>query len=118
MANGKAPQEDGDWGAVAEAVKARLEDQRLTQMGAATKAGVALATIQELVAGVPRRRQPRTLTAISEALGWPAGRISEIALGLVPTGENTAEVESETLGGEIRAIREELRKINQRLDAI
>lgn len=107
---------------MAAVVRARTKELRITQLELASRAGVSLATIQELVQGIPRRRQPRTIAAVSEALGWPTDRLSLVLRGCAflnetsvvagPTGDVDVDADAE-----LRAIRKELAEITQRLDA-
>jgi hypothetical protein len=61
-----------DWTAVARAISDRMAELRATQMEVAGKARISLTTLRELQHNInPRRRRPQTLTALSEALGWP-----------------------------------------------
>jgi hypothetical protein len=61
-----------DWTAVADAITGRLAQLRATQMDIAARAHISLTTLRELQHNIhPRHRRPQTLTALSEALGWP-----------------------------------------------
>ena len=104
-----------DWDAVAAAIRARLVELDLTQADLAARAGVALMTVRELQHNLtPRRRNPRTLAAVSEALGWPADQLARI-LG----GEPVQDVdEDDPVLAELDAVKSDLRAIVQRLDAI
>jgi transcriptional regulator with XRE-family HTH domain len=54
----------------------------MTQADLAARAGVALMTVRELQNNLqPRRRNPRTLAAVSEALGWPGDQLARILEG-------------------------------------
>jgi transcriptional regulator with XRE-family HTH domain len=102
------------WGAVAAAIKERLDERRLTQHQLSSRSGVSPATIGELVTNRSpgRKRQPRTLQALSEALGWPAGHLDAVLRGTDPKNlERDDPVLSELVG-----IRDELRRITERLD--
>ena len=71
-----------DWSAVAQAVTGRLEQRRMTQLEAASRAKISLTTLRELQNNTsPRRRRPQTLAALSEALGWPPEYLSAILHG-------------------------------------
>jgi len=71
--------EADDWDAVATAISGRLSETRMTQMEVASRAKVSLTTIRELQHNLnPRRRRPQTLSAVSEALGWPAGYLAQL----------------------------------------
>ncbi len=71
-----------DWDAVAHAIDERLISLDMTQAELAGRAHVAAETIRELRNNLrSRRRNPRTLAAISEALGWEAGHLSRVLAG-------------------------------------
>jgi transcriptional regulator with XRE-family HTH domain len=104
-----------DWDAVAEAIRARLVEIDMTQADLAARAGVALMTVRELQHNLQqRRRSPRTLAAISEALGWPADQLARILEG-EPADDPDAE---DPVLAEFDAVREDLTAIVRRLDAI
>lgn len=70
------------WDEVAQAIEQRLAELDMTQQELATHAGVALTTVRELRRNrLPRRRNPRTLAAISEALQLPSAHLDAIARG-------------------------------------
>ena len=65
-----------DWPAVGAAIRARLDDRGMTMTELATRSGVSLTTVRELVHVLnERRRQPRTLASLSSALDWPADHL-------------------------------------------
>lgn len=102
-----------DWDAVASAIQARLTELDMTQAELAVRAGVAAETIRELRTNIrPRRRSTRTLTAVSQALGWPADHLSVVLEGQRPAPDSPASAE------ELHAITEELKAIAGRLTAI
>ena len=71
-----------DWEAVARLIDARMRELDLTQTELAVRAGVAPETVRELRTNLrSRRRNPRTLAAISEALGWPPERLRDVLAG-------------------------------------
>src|SRR5258706_2258521 len=75
-------QDREDWPAVAAAITGRLEQLRATQMDIAARARVSLTTLRELQHNIrPRRRRPQTLTALSEALGWPPDYLARVLHG-------------------------------------
>ncbi|WP_433868461.1 helix-turn-helix domain-containing protein [Saccharopolyspora sp. CA-218241] len=101
---------DQDWKAVATAISRRMEELGLRQRDVADKADVGLSTVQELAGNwKPRRRNPKTLAAISVALGWPAGKLSAIAKG-------TPEDIAETLEDRVAALEDKLAEVVRRLD--
>ena len=87
----------------------------MTQADLAARAGVALMTVRELQHNLtPRRRNPRTLAAVSEALGWPADQLARIL-----DGQPVPDVDADDpVLAELDAVRADLREIVQRLDAI
>jgi transcriptional regulator with XRE-family HTH domain len=104
-----------DWDAVAAAIRARMAEIDMTQAELAARAGVALMTVRELQHNLtPRRRSPRTLAAISEALGWPADQISRLV-----GGEPAVDMDADDpVLAELDELKADLRAIVQRLDAI
>lgn len=71
-----------DWDAVAQAIDERLTSLDMTQTELAVRAGVAPETVRELRNNLrSRRRNPRTLSAISEALGWDHGYLAQVLNG-------------------------------------
>lgn len=104
-----------DWEAVGAAIRARLAELDMTQADLAARAGVALMTVRELQHNLqPRRRSPRTLSAVSEALGWPGDQLSRILDG---ASAPDAEADDPVLA-ELDAVRSDLVSVVQRLDAI
>lgn len=101
---------DQDWSAVAAALRDRLDEQGMTMTDLATRSGVSLTTVRELVHVLnTRRRQPRTLASLSTALGWPSDH-----LGSVLRGRARAEVG----GSELDTVRSELDELRQRVEAL
>lgn len=71
-----------DWAAVATAISNRLDELGMTQLDAAAKSKVSPATIRELQYNkMPRRRNPRTLEALSLALEWPGDYLHRVLVG-------------------------------------
>ncbi len=104
-----------DWDAVASAIQRRLTDIDMTQADLAARAGVALMTVRELQHNLQsRRRSARTLAAVSSALGWPDDHLARIA-----DGQTVVDVDAgDPVLAELDGIKEDLRSIFQRLDAI
>ena len=104
-----------DWDAVATAIRARMAEIDMTQADLAARAGVALMTVRELQHNLtPRRRNARTLAAVSEALGWPGDQIERI-LG----GQPVVDVDAgDPVLAELDELKSDLRGIVRRLDAI
>jgi len=104
-----------NWQAVADAIVARLNELDMTQADLSHRAGVALETVRELQHNLrPRRRNPRTLAAVSKALGWPEGRLAEIADGEL----SDSSAGQDAVQGQLAAITAALARITERLDAI
>lgn len=105
-----------DWQAVATAISARLTEIDMTQSELAQRADVALETVRELHHNLrARRRSPRTLAALSQALGWPDDHLMTIADGTEPSGDPTG---THQVLAELADIREALSAISTRLDGI
>lgn len=99
-----------DWAAVAAALRERLDQQGTTMTELATRSGVSLTTVRELVHMLnTRRRQPRTLAALSTALGWPSDH-----LGAVLRGQGATEPDPD----ELADLRRELRELRDRVAAL
>jgi transcriptional regulator with XRE-family HTH domain len=108
-----------NWDAVAAAIRARLVEIDMTQAQLAARAGVALMTVRELQHNLkPRRRNPRTLAAVSQALGWAPDRLARVVDGDQPapgTTENAVLAALEAVQAELRAMARRLDKIEQHL---
>jgi hypothetical protein len=87
----------------------------MTQADLAARAGVALMTVRELQHNLqPRRRNPRTLAAVSEALGWPGDQLARIL-----EGQPSPDVHrNDPVLAELEALRADLSAVVRRLDAI
>jgi transcriptional regulator with XRE-family HTH domain len=104
-----------DWGAVAEALKARLAELDMTQAELVHRSGLAPMTIREVLFNkAERRRSPQTLAALSEALGWPSGYLQAVSEGRDP-GNPDAD---DPVMAELAAMKDAVSAINARLDAI
>src|SRR6059058_1239991 len=90
-----------NWASVAAALRERLDEQGMTMTELATRSGVSLTTVRELVHVLnTRRRQPRTLASLSTALGWPAERLGAILRGQRATAPPRDELAA--IRGELR----------------
>lgn len=104
-----------DWDAVSAAIRERLVEIDMTQADLAARAGVALMTVRELQHNLkPRRRNPRTLAAVSEALGWPGDQLARILEG-EPTTDPDAD---DPVLAELDGLRADVTAIVRRLDSI
>lgn len=59
-----------------------------------------------------RRRNPRTLAAVSEGLRWPKTRLARVLEG------DSADVEPTNLAEEVHLIRAELGDLRSRIEAV
>jgi hypothetical protein len=108
---------EGDWNAVASAIRSRLSETRATQMDVASRARVSLTTLRELQHNLnPRRRRPQTLAAVSEALGWPANYLTRVLHG-EPAERHSDEVRDPVLSS-LRDLEQEIRGLRARVDEI
>lgn len=106
-----------DWAAVADAVKDRAAERGLTQQQLASKANVSLSTIQELWRGLPRKRHPRILAAVSRALGWQDSHLGAVLNREAPT-EGAPQPGQGEFRDELVAIKDEMAQLMRRLDAL
>lgn len=103
------------WDAVSAAIRARLDEQGMTMTDLAGKSGTSLTTVRELVHVLnTRRRQPRTLSALSEALGWPANHLGKVLRGQTQPIEAQAP-SRDGLETRLRAVEARLTALEQRL---
>ncbi|TQM83722.1 Xre family transcriptional regulator [Saccharothrix saharensis] len=114
-----------DWSAVAEAVNARATELALKQRELAEKSGVSLAIVREIQQGrIQRRRNPRTLEALSIALDWHPQHLTAVLTGQNPpeADPTAAQVDNpvipllNTIIREIRGLRAQLGTLTNRLD--
>ena len=99
-----------DWPAVAAALKARLDERGMTMTDLATRSGVSLTTVRELIHVLnTRKRQPRTLASLSSTLGWP-----EDHLGAILRGQASEPVRVD----DVKSIRAELADLRDRVEAL
>ena len=111
------PGERDDWDAVAQAIRNRLDETRSTQMEIASRARVSLTTLRELQHNLnPRRRRPQTLSAVSEALGWPAGYLAQVLRG--ETAQPHAEEIRDPVLASLRGLESEIEQLRGRVAQI
>jgi transcriptional regulator with XRE-family HTH domain len=111
------------WDCVAEAMRDRMAETRMTQMDVASRARLSLTTIRELQHNLnPRRRRPQTLAAVSEALGWPSDYLDQVLRGDRPE-PHADEVSDpvlrslDSLGRQIQELRDRVEQIERQLAA-
>jgi transcriptional regulator with XRE-family HTH domain len=106
-----------DWAAVGSAISDRLAELRTTQMDVAARAQISLTTLRELQHNTsPRQRRPQTLSAVSEALGWPADYLARVL-----RGENARphpDEEHDPVLTSLTSVERELGELRDRVDRI
>lgn len=106
-----------DWDAVAQAIDARMRELDLTQTELAVRADVAPETVRELRNNLkPRRRNPRILAAISEALGWPPDRLAAVLAG--DTSQGSANSDDDAVKTELARLSRAVDVLSERLDTV
>lgn len=106
------------WEAVAHAITRRLDETGMTLTELATKSETSLSTVRELAQNLStRRRQPRTLAAVSTALGWPPGYLVAVLRGEESgAGQDEEAAPPDPVLAELRDMHELLKTMNDRLD--
>ncbi len=109
-----------DWAAVATAITTRLAELEMTQQELAARSGVSVATLRQLQRGMDRRRNPRTLAAVSSALRWPAGYLGDVAEGqdVARPVANALPRRLEADAGDLAELRRVVATLGDRIDAI
>ncbi|MCG8924162.1 helix-turn-helix transcriptional regulator [Lentzea sp. CC55] len=114
-----------DWSAVAEAMNARAAELALKQKELAERSGVSLAIVREMQQGrIQRRRNPRTLEALSIALDWHPQHLGAVLQGKTPpeadspatTGDDPLVPLLNTIIRELRGLRAQVGALTNRLD--
>lgn len=102
-----------NWTAVAEAITTRLAELGMTQNDLSTRSGVSVATVRQLQRNYEaKRRSPRTLSALSEALRWPADHLARVRDGAVAADDLHATDASDST---VATIIDKLAEYDQRL---
>ncbi|SEQ63088.1 hypothetical protein SAMN05216188_10492 [Lentzea xinjiangensis] len=114
-----------DWSAVAEAINARAAELALKQKEIAERSGVSHAIVREMQQGrIERRRNPRTLEALSIALDWHPQHLTAVLQGKTPPEADSAVTAAEdplvpllqTIIRELRGLRAQVGTLTSRLD--
>jgi len=114
-----------DWSAVAEALNSRTVELALKQKELAEKSGVSLAIVREMQQGrIQRRRNPRTLEALSIALDWHPQHLIAVLQGQTPPDADPQAPQDDnplvpllnTIIREIRGLRAQVGALSSRLD--
>jgi transcriptional regulator with XRE-family HTH domain len=111
-----------DWEAVGEAILRRSRELKMPQKELGKRSKVSTATIRQIENRTgSHRHSPRTLEAISEALGWPSGYLGNVLNGR-PQPEAVEQVtDTATLESLLAGVKELLHKVNameQRLGGV
>lgn len=101
-----------DWQAVADAINTRMEELGMSQRELASRSRVSVAALRQIQKAVPKERNPRTLAAISEALGWPPNRLEDVAAR--NAGSDGAD-RITRLESEVADLREKVADLEQRV---
>lgn len=115
-----------DWAAVAREVNRRADSLGLRQKDMAERSGVSLAIIREIQQNkTQRRRNPRTLEALSVALQWHPQHLGAVLAGIKPPDAAPASVPAgdpvaaalESVVRELRGLRAQIGTLTRRLEA-
>ena len=106
-----------DWSAVAAAINNRLRDLGWRQRELAERAQVSVAIVRELQHNTAeRRRNTRTLEALSLALGWHPGHLRAVLLGRTPPERGElASLAPDAVASRLASIDSRLRAIEDQL---
>ena len=116
---------DEDWVAVAKAVNTRATELALKQRDLADSSGVSIAIIREIQQGrIHRRRNPRTLEALSIGLGWHPGHLTAVLRGqappesdrTIPARDDPVITLLRTVVREVRGLRVQIDELSERIE--
>ena len=107
-----------DWAAVANAIDARLAELNWRQRELAERAQVSVAIVRELHRNTAqRRRNTRTLEALSLALGWHPEHLEALLRGHTPPQRGEPEISPvDPVLARLTSIDRRLAAIEKRLD--
>jgi DNA-binding Xre family transcriptional regulator len=112
-------QVDGeDWAAVAVALNERMAARRVGQQELATLSGVSVSTLRQVQHGAGRRVQNKTLAAISRALNWPEGYLTDVLVSDDRSEPTAPPPEDDPVLAALHRIEDRLIEISNRLDTI
>lgn len=108
------------WAAVAAAIDQRMVELGILQRDLAERAHVSQAIVRELQHNTAqRRRNARTLEALSAALGWHPRHLHAVLSGEEPPNRSDAQpLGTDEVAGRLAAIESRLRSIEDRLDEV
>lgn len=116
-----------DWGSVAREVNSRAAQLGLNQKELAARSGVSLATVREIQqAKIRRRRNPRTLEALSIALQRQPRYLMAVLDGKPPpeppnasgTQQDAVLMALNAIVRELRGLRAQVGTLSKRIDAV
>jgi transcriptional regulator with XRE-family HTH domain len=109
-----------DWAAVAAAIDTRLAELNWRQRELAQRAQVSVAIVRELHRNTTqRRRNARTLEALSVALGWHPEHLDAILRGQTPPDRGQPETPlADPVVARLTSIDRRLAAIERRLDEL
>jgi hypothetical protein len=116
-----------NWAVVAREINSRADTLGLSQRELSERSGVSPATVRELQQGrIHRRRNPRTLEALSVALQWHPQHLAAVLGGITPPqvdqaptpGEDPMVVALNTLIREVRGLRAQIGTLPDRIASI
>lgn len=82
-----------NWAAVARAISDRARELGWRQRELAQRSNVSVAVVREIQRHtIERRRSPRTLEALSVALGWERGHLDKVLRSHPPGGRTVPDV--------------------------
>lgn len=103
-----------DWSAVASAINQRVDELGMSQRALAERAQVSSAIIREIQQDkIHRRRNAKTLEALSVALNWPPEHLSAVLDGRDPA--DVASRQASDIPDRLTAMERQLRTINRQL---
>lgn len=106
-----------DWTAVAKAINQRVDELGMTQRTLANRAQVSSAIIREIQQNkIQRRRNTKTLEALSVALNWHPQHLSAVLYGADPV--EAARRQADEVPDRLTAMERQLRAISRQLDAM
>jgi transcriptional regulator with XRE-family HTH domain len=103
-----------DWAAVARAINQRIDELGMTQRTLAARAQVSSAIVREIQQNkIQRRRNTKTLEALSVALNWYPEYLSAVLDGLDP--QELVRTQSGEVPERLTAMERQLRTISRQL---
>ena len=109
-----------DWAAVADAITTQVRELGWQQRELARRSNVSPAIVREIQGHVvERRRSPRTLEALSIALGWHPKHLEAVLRGDKPpaVGESVPD-DADTVWSRLESIERRLEALAEKIDDI